>query len=56
MLQYKRGIDKVHVIPEDESRKAQLWFHYDPSEVSVSEVKQLAKKAGAELRSITVIC
>lgn len=49
MLQYKRGIDKVHVLPEDGNRKAQLCFHYDPSEVSISKVEQLAKRAGAEI-------
>lgn len=49
MLQYKRGIDKVHVIPEDGDRKAQLCFHYDPSEVSLNKAEQLAKKAGAEI-------
>lgn len=49
LLQYKRGIDKVHVIPEDENRKAVLCFHYNPSEVSLSEVEQLAKQAGAEI-------
>src|SRR4029078_11681886 len=49
MLQYKRGIDKVHVVPEEGNRKAQLCFHYDPSEVALSKVEQLAKKAGAEI-------
>ncbi|ANE50882.1 heavy metal translocating P-type ATPase [Flavisolibacter tropicus] len=49
MLQYKRGIDKVHVIPEDGDRKAQLCFHYDPSVASISKVEELAKKAGAEM-------
>lgn len=48
-LQYKRGIDKVHIIPEDGNRKAQLCFHYDPSEASLNKVEQLAKKAGAEI-------
>lgn len=49
MLQYKRGIDKVHVIPEDGNRKAEICFHYNPSEVSLSKVEQLAKEAGAEI-------
>jgi len=48
-LQYKRGIDKVHVIPENGSRKAQLCFHYDPSEISLSRVEDLAREAGAEI-------
>ncbi|HEY6956070.1 MAG TPA: hypothetical protein VI385_12555, partial [Flavisolibacter sp.] len=48
-LQYKRGVDKVHVIPEGGRQKAQLCFHYDPSEVSVNKVEQLAKQAGAQI-------
>lgn len=48
-LQYKRGIDKVHVIPEDGSKKAQLCFHYAPSTISIHKVEQLARKAGAEI-------
>src|SRR5699024_105043 len=46
-LEYKRGIDKVHVVPEDGNKKAQLCFHYNPSEISISKVEDLAKKAGA---------
>ena len=49
VLQNKRGIEKVHVVPEDGSKKAQLCFHYDPYEVLLSKVEQLAKKAGAEI-------
>jgi Cd2+/Zn2+-exporting ATPase len=48
-LQYKRGIDKVHIVPEDGNKKAQLCFHYDPSVISISKVERLAKKAGAEI-------
>jgi Cd2+/Zn2+-exporting ATPase len=49
LLEYKRGIDRVHVIPGSQSRKAQLCFHYDPAQVSLSKVEELAKQAGAEL-------
>ena len=49
LLQYKRGIDKIHIIPEDGNNKAQLCFHYDPSEISLNKVEQLAKTAGAEI-------
>lgn len=49
LLQNKRGIDRVHVIPEEGNKKAQLCFHYNPSEVSLNKVEQLAKKAGAEI-------
>ncbi|MGN6617414.1 MAG: heavy metal translocating P-type ATPase [Ilyomonas sp.] len=48
-LQYKRGIDKVHIIPEEPGKEAQLCFHYDPSEISLSKVEKLAKDAGAEI-------
>src|SRR5579875_3651025 len=48
-LEYKKGIDKVHVIPEDGNKKAQLCFHYDPSAISINKVEQLAKKAGADI-------
>src|SRR4029079_16283654 len=49
LLQYKRGINQVHVVPEEGNKKAQLCFHYDPAEISISKVEQLAKKAGAEI-------
>ncbi len=45
----KRGIDKVHVVPEDGNRKAQLCFHYDPAVISINKVEQLAKQAGADI-------
>lgn len=48
-LEYKRGIDKVHVVPEKGNKKAQLCFHYDPSVISIKQVEQLAKKAGADI-------
>ena len=48
-LQNKRGIEKVHVVPEDGNKKAQLCFHYNPNEISITKIEQLAKKAGAEI-------
>lgn len=49
LLRQKKGIEKVHVIPENEKRKAQLCFHYDPSRVSLQTVEDLAQQAGAEV-------
>ncbi|MEO6820439.1 MAG: heavy metal translocating P-type ATPase [Ginsengibacter sp.] len=46
-LQTKRGIDEIHVISKTDSAKAQLCFHYNPEEISISEVEKLAKGAGA---------
>lgn len=48
-LESKRGIEKVHVIPEKNAVKAQLCFHYEPSLISLSEVQNIAKKAGARI-------
>lgn len=48
-LEYRRGIDKVHVVSKKGTKKAQLCFHYDPSIISINEVEQLAKSAGAEI-------
>ena len=49
-IEYKRGIDKVHIVPEGGDKKAQLCFHYDPSVISISKVEQLAKEAGLSAR------
>src|SRR5215213_6739259 len=48
-LAYRRGIDKVHIVPEEENKKALLCFHYDPSVISINKVEQLAKMAGADI-------
>lgn len=48
-LKGKRGIDKVHIVPEGGNKKAQLCFHYDPSIISISTLEQLAGKAGADI-------
>src|SRR3954468_16114305 len=48
-LAYKKGIDKVHVIPEDGNNKAQLCFHHEPSIISINRIEELAKNAGAEI-------
>lgn len=47
VLSAKRGIEKVHVVPQGKDGKAELCFHYIPDEISISRVEQLAKEAGA---------
>src|SRR5690349_10517813 len=49
LLSYKRGINKVHIVPEEGNKEAQLCFHYDPATISINEVEQLANQAGAEI-------
>ncbi|MBS1586526.1 MAG: heavy metal translocating P-type ATPase [Bacteroidetes bacterium] len=48
-LQYKRGIDKVHIVEGKQNDDAQLCFHYDPDKISIDEVETLAKEAGAKI-------
>jgi len=43
----KKGIEKVHVVSETETSKAKLCFHYNPEEITIQEVQDLAKEAGA---------
>lgn len=48
-MQFKRGIDKVHVLSGNGDEKAQLCFHYDPEKISIAEVEELAQDAGATI-------
>ncbi|MFT3705627.1 MAG: heavy metal translocating P-type ATPase [Agriterribacter sp.] len=48
-LSSKRGIEKVHIIPGTDQAKAQLCFHYNPAEITLEKVQQLAANAGAEI-------
>jgi Cd2+/Zn2+-exporting ATPase len=45
----RRGIEKVHVVPETTTSKAKLCFHYNPDEISIEEVQNLAEEAGTEI-------
>ncbi len=45
----KRGIEKVHIVPETGNSKAQLCFHYNPTEISLETVQGLAVHAGAKI-------
>jgi Cd2+/Zn2+-exporting ATPase len=49
IMSSERGIEKAHIVPETDTSKAQLCFHYDPTEISINTIEQLAKRAGAEL-------
>jgi Cd2+/Zn2+-exporting ATPase len=45
----RKGIEKVHVVPETTTSKAKLCFHYNPEEISIDEVQHLAEEAGAKI-------
>lgn len=48
-MERKKGIDKVHLVPETGDAKAKLCFHYDPDAISINDVEKLAKQAGAAI-------
>lgn len=48
-MQYKRGIEKVHVVSENGDGKGRLCFHYNPDEILISEIQKLATEAGAQI-------
>ncbi len=49
VLECKKGIEKVHVVPHSNGIQAKLCFHYDADVISISDVEALAKEAGAKL-------
>ena len=51
LMQNKRGIEKVHIIPASKDQKAQLCFHYDPGQISIREVERMAMQEGASITS-----
>ncbi len=49
LLRSKVGIDDAHVSNEPQQGPDRLCIHYDASKVSLSEVREFAQRAGAEL-------
>ncbi|WP_145081842.1 heavy metal translocating P-type ATPase [Aureliella helgolandensis] len=49
LLRIKVGIDDAHVTDESHQQPDRLCIHYDPNKVSLSEVRDFARRAGAEL-------
>jgi len=45
----RKGIEKVHIVPETTTSKAKLCFHYNPDEISIAEVQDLGKGVGVEI-------
>ncbi len=48
-LKNKRGIARVHVVPAKEESRAHVCFHYNPDEIAIKDVEQLARRAGAAI-------
>lgn len=50
-LEGRKGIEKVHIVPETENSKAQLCFHYNSDIITIERVQKLAQQAGAVITS-----
>lgn len=49
VLNAQHGIETTHLADNKDAGPAQLCIHYDPNLLSISEVRDLARKAGLEL-------
>lgn len=43
------GVSDAHMVPSDGDRPAQLCIHYDPEQIELVRIKELAKSAGAQI-------
>lgn len=48
-LKTRVGISDAHILEPDESRPNQLCIHFDPSIISLSDVREIARRTGAKL-------
>jgi len=49
LLKAKEGIEHAHVADTEGAEQGEICIHYDPDRLSVGEVRELAKRAGADL-------
>jgi Cd2+/Zn2+-exporting ATPase len=49
LLEAKEGIDATHLLEAEGERPDRVCVHFDPSRLSLGEVRELARRAGAQL-------
>lgn len=49
LLEEQKGIEKVHVEQSNDSDVPHLCFHYNPSEISISRIRKIAKQIGSSI-------
>lgn len=49
LLAAKEGVDAAHALEAEGERPGQLCIHYEPNRLTIGEVRELAKRAGAEI-------
>lgn len=52
IMEKHKGIEKAHVVAANGQADAQLCFHYNPDVISLDQIQQLAKQAGAEMTAL----
>jgi len=51
LLAAKEGVASAHLAESEKSQPDQICIHYDPARLSLAEIRELAKRAGAEIES-----
>ncbi len=49
VMQQQKGLDQTHIVKGDSGAVPMLCFHYDDNLISLADVEQIAKRAGAEI-------
>ncbi|MBA4032462.1 MAG: heavy metal translocating P-type ATPase, partial [Planctomyces sp.] len=49
LLKAKGGVEAAHLVDNGENESVQFCIHFDPEQISMGEVRELAIRAGAEL-------
>lgn len=49
LLDGQKGIEKVHVEQNSDSDVPHLCFHYNPAEISISQIRKIAKQIGSSI-------
>lgn len=49
ILRAKVGIEDAHLVERSDKGLAEICVHFDPRQLSISEVRDLAHRSGAEL-------
>ena len=49
ILTAKKGIETAHLVDTSQGGVSQICVHFDPDQLSIGEVRELAIRAGAEL-------
>ena len=49
VIRQEKGVEEVHVLEAENGTVPKLCFHYDPNQISISRIRQLAKHVGTSV-------